>query len=340
MGELAVVLVTYRRIDLLKIALHSLSQAVQGLHVQQNRFVVKTYLCVNGSDEESLSVVLAAKQQNPNLHLHIEHLRKPLTPAGARNHLLKMVSSPYVFFMDDDVQLPPQIFIHFLQLYQLDPAIDIWGGPNLTPIGSTSRKLDNGWFLVQPLIVGPIAMRYGFSKKKIQRGSQFNLMLCNLFIRREAMGQQAFKVFFKTAEENELIYRLEKQGCKMASSDLLFVWHERRQNYKDFLKQIFCYGYGRGQLFCRVSVKRQKLFIAVPVFISLALISWTKTLWIFLLWLIILKTLYITQLKRFNILAMFVPLMMWFCYSTGLLLGLASMRKNLLKSNHTHIYES
>lgn len=333
MNELSVILVTYQRKDLLKRALGSLSRAVHFAQNWKSDFVVKTYLCINGDDNESLPAALEVKEKNPQFDLQITTLDKAVTPAAARNHLLNLANSSFVFFMDDDVELPPNIFIHFLQLNKSMPAIDVWGGPNLTPHSSSQEKLDNGWFVAQPLIVGPVARRYSLSGKNFLPGNQFNLMLCNLFVRREVIDQQGFEVFFKTAEENELIYRLEKNGSQMASSDLLFVWHERRSSYQNFLKQIFYYGYGRGQLFFRVPIKRQKLFISAPIIVLLTLALFVKAVWLILIWLVTLNIIYLIQFRRLNLVVFFMPPLMWILYCVGLLQGFWFMKKTKLNQN-------
>lgn len=324
MRDLSILIVTFERADLLEKALNSLLVAVQCARKKYSDFEVETNLCINGQDKVTLNR-LARFETISTLNMHVERIDKSITPAAARNLLLRREQGRFIFFMDDDIELPPDILLNFVQMSTDEPSIDVWGGPNLSPLNSSRCKQDNGWLVSQELIIGPIAWRYKKTRHRLQKGSQFNLMLCNLFISRDAMNSKKFGEFFKTAEENELIYQLDRQGCKMKSSDRLFVWHERRENYFKFLKQIFFYGYGRGQLFYQEPIRNQKFFIFFPILFLLLLLAIFNVPWIICVWLGVIKMLYIYRFRRWNNFILVLPIFIWVFYFLGLVTGLKRM---------------
>ena len=333
--SLSIILISYQRIDLLEKSLKSLVSAIEIVKNNTCELLLSVYICINGTDDESYQLALNIKRSFGAISTNIIYNSKPVTPAAARNQLLQLVTSEFVFFMDDDVYLPNNIFLNFWHLKNQYPNIDVWGGPNLTPPSNSQKQKDCGWLVSQALIVGPIAQRYVFSSKDLSLGGQFNLMLCNLFVRNKVL-KKGFEFFFKTAEENELIYRLQRQKCQMLASSQLFVWHERRKTYTEFIKQIFYYGYGRGQLLARVSLFKQKLFLLVPIvclFCLFFLFAFPKTIFaMILLWLTCIQFLYFIQVRHLSVKILFLPLLMCVAYTIGLFRGQTEMITQYQKS--------
>ena len=255
--KISVILVTHGRPNLLLRALASYEVARSSAE-KSGPFDFDLRILVNGHDDKTVEL-LSGKH-------HFQQVDFPVTPAAARNFLLKDVHSPWVFFMDDDIELPKSFFKNFYQLAFDHPDVEIWGGPNMTPMLNNYLQLRNGWILACSLITGPVSSRYALSGRKTCDGNQFNLMLCNLFIKSYRLSDATFLPIFKTAEENELLYRLQEKKISACASDWLSVTHERRQNASSFLKQIFYYGFGRGQLFCTVSLAKQIHLLFFPHF--------------------------------------------------------------------------
>jgi succinoglycan biosynthesis protein ExoA len=338
--NLAIVLVTYKRADLLKRSLSSLALAIQESKDVYHSFNFRTYLCINGEDNESYQLALQFQKQDASFSMKIDCIPTPVTPAAARNNILQSVKDEFVFFMDDDVFLPKDIFLNFLRLACKFPEVDVWGGPNVTPIESSCQQKDCGWLLSQPLLVGPIAQRYALVNQKLVAGGQYNLMLCNLFVRHSILGT-GFEPFFKTAEENELIYRLQEKRCPMFASHDLYVWHERRANYLSFVRQIFFYGYGRGQLLRRVSIMRQKLVIlALFLFLFASMLFFVFPMIVFvftLIWLFLINFMYLLEFRRLNAKIFILPLLIYFAYLFGLFSGYQQTLYNFFKTKELRV---
>lgn len=317
MPSITVIIVTYDRLFLLEKAVNSLLPALAN---SSCRIDVK--LVINGPDVQT-------KKAAEKWLFHIVELEARVSPAAARNVGLENVESSWVFFMDDDVTLPENYFKQFEILVAEHPDIDVWGGPNLTPPGK--RVFDGGWYTENVLITGPIAYRYKMAGRRFSSGHQFNLMLCNLFMKAHCLKSRGFLSFFKTAEENELLYYITSQGWKMASSDSLFVWHERRSNPVHFLIQIFYYGYGRGQLLFHSSWKLQKIFILPPVLfatlIGLSMFYLKELGFVILLWLACLQAQFFVRYGKLSLLPVVLPLAIWTSYICGIFRGYSGVVK-------------
>ena len=74
-------------------------------------------------------------------------------------------------------------------------------------------------------------------------------ILCNLAVRRSAM--LPFDPDLVCAEENALLSEMSRRGIEMHYDPELAVFHERRDTFSGFGRQMYKYGRGRGQLMVR-----------------------------------------------------------------------------------------
>lgn len=329
--EVTAIVTTYGRPALLQRMLRSFESA-RSLVEKQYPVKLGLRIILNGDDAESEKIL--------SEHLPFDKINNPITPAAARNLLLEKIEGDWVVFIDDDVQLPNDFFINFKKLTDDYPDVDVWGGPNTTPSHSNRQQARNGWMLSSYCITGPVANRYARTGNVLSVGNQFNLTLCNLFIKAKCLKSSVFLPFLKTAEENELIYLLKDNGCKLAASDLLYVSHERRSDTRRFLKQIFYYGYGRGQLFFNVAISKQLIFVIVPLAVGTALVGSFFSPWFFLSWISVVNLSYFLSFKKFDPAAIWLPPAIWVFYVMGLARGIfASVQLVLKKRKNEAIQE-
>ncbi len=319
---MTVVAITYRRIFLLDKAFKSFLAAKN-----KAGFSIQFHLLVNGQDDETREWIESHRHLFESTNSKYVMLPKAVSPAAARNLLLAEISSDWVFFMDDDVNIPPDFFSSFEGLSTEFPQVDVWGGPNLTPV--SHKKFCAGWFAENPLITGPLARRYCLSGKKIQQGGQFNLMLCNLIVKARCLKDRGFLEFLKTAEENEWFYYIVSQGWRLAASDRLYVWHERRGSGGQLLKQIFYYGFGRGQLLVHDSLWRQKIFLLPPL-LTVAILAGLSLHFgyaagILSIWLSVIQFSYVRRFGRWDVSALILPPLIWLSYVGGMLRGASGL---------------
>ncbi|MGH2718400.1 MAG: glycosyltransferase [Actinomycetota bacterium] len=169
-------------------------------------------------------------------------------PGAARNLIVERARGELLLFVDDDVICEPTLLRRVVALASAHPEVGVFGGPNLTPPGSTRFQVIQGAVLGSALAAGPIRRRYG--KHAAGAANERQLILCNLAIRRSVMVP--FANHLACAEENGLLAELSRQGVRMHYDPDLVVFHERRPSPGGFIRQMLKYGRGRGQLMARV----------------------------------------------------------------------------------------
>jgi hypothetical protein len=127
------------------------------------------------------------------------------------------------------------------------PAVAVFGGPNLTPPGSSLFQIAQGAVLGSAVGAGPVRRRYG--RHPAGRADERFFTLCNLAVRRSAMT--AFPADVTGGEETVLLLELERRSGSMHYDPHLHVFHERRPGLRSFTMQMFKYGSGRGQVILR-----------------------------------------------------------------------------------------
>jgi O-antigen/teichoic acid export membrane protein len=201
---------------------------------------------LNGSNGAQGTRALASRYL-PSTPLRILELTKS-SPAQARNDVVRETRAHVLLFLDDDVEVPPELLVHTREIMS-DESIAVAGGPNLTPPGSPEFERLAGQVLGSALGAGPVRQRYTVSAPDV--GSERTLILCNLAMKRSVFAEVEFAGDLLCAEENELLARLARRGAKMVYRPELAVYHHRRDSLGSHLKQMAKYGLGRGQLVTR-----------------------------------------------------------------------------------------
>lgn len=121
--ECSVVIATYRGADRLPIVLASLARQTVG----KDRFEV--VLVDDGSPEgDALKLRKSCEAFENDLHIQIVHCDKNGGPARARNQGIKVARGQYIFFTDDDCELPAQWIETHVQTYRERPYVSFVGG--------------------------------------------------------------------------------------------------------------------------------------------------------------------------------------------------------------------
>lgn len=169
------------------------------------------------------------------------------TPAGLRNQVLHRARGELLLFLDDDATLPPDYLARLAELAGSHPEAGVFGGPNVTPFGSSRFEVTQGAVLSSLVGAGPVRRRYG--PHPATEADERYFTLCNLAVRREVMTR--FDDDLVCAEENELLGRLRASGVRMRYDPQLSSGHHRRPDRRGFAAQMWKYGRGRGQLAVR-----------------------------------------------------------------------------------------
>ena len=172
---------------------------------------------------------------------------------GARNFLVERSRGEWLLFLDDDVTCPSDLLASFVSIIDAHPNTDVVGGPNVTPDGSPLFEQVQGSVLSSFFATGPIRARYGAHRSGPADERSFNL--CNLAIRRSVMVP--FPSENVGGEETVVLSELARRGVRMHYDPSVAVAHARRPSLGQFARQIYKYGFGRGEAFvCHPNTRR------------------------------------------------------------------------------------
>lgn len=188
---------------------------------------------------------------------HVLHTHGRL-PGAARNPLVRAARGEFLLFLDDDVRAAPGLLAFLAQLAAEHPGAGVFGGPNVTPPGSSRFQFLQGAVLSSLMGAGPVRRRYG--ARHAQRADERWFTLCNLAFRRATMAE--FPDDLLCAEENAVLAELEARGEPMIYDPQLFVFHDRRVDWASFGRQMHKYGRGRGELLVREPRTVRAAFLA------------------------------------------------------------------------------
>jgi len=166
------------------------------------------------------------------------------TASEARNQGVTAARADVLYFIDDDVIVPPSALAEVVRAFAEHPDVDIIGGPNLTPPDDPEFAQLTGEILASPLGTGVTRVRY--AKAQAQHATERHLILCNMAVRRTVFDAGLrFPVFFG-GEENVLMGHADRLGFRLRYEPTVWVHHRRRGRLREFVSQIYRYGHGRG----------------------------------------------------------------------------------------------
>jgi glycosyltransferase involved in cell wall biosynthesis len=190
-------------------------------------------------------------------------------PGGARNFLVARARGDLLVFLDDDVTFSPDLLHRLGAAADAYPGVGVFGGPNLTPPGSTLFQIVSGAILGSMLATGPVRRRYG--RHAAGAADERFFTLCNMAIRRAVMPE--FPPSFSGGEENAVLHELAALRVPMRYDPSLVVYHERRASFGGFSRQMEKYGRGRGQVMARHPGSIRPAYL-----LPIALIVWLLSL--------------------------------------------------------------
>ncbi len=166
-----------------------------------------------------------------------------VTVSQARNHGVAAARAEVLYFIDDDVIVPPDTLAELERAFAAHRDVDIMGGPNLTPPDDPDFAQLTGEILASPWGTGVTRLRY--AKAPAQQATERHLILCNLAVRRSVFEAGIrFPVLFG-GEENVLMGHADRRGFKLHYLPELWVYHRRRTTFRDYVSQVYRYGCGR-----------------------------------------------------------------------------------------------
>jgi GT2 family glycosyltransferase len=189
-------------------------------------------------------------------------------PGGARNFLIARARGELLVFLDDDVTFSADLLRQLGAAADSHPDVGVFGGPNLTPPGSSIFQIVSGAILGSILATGPVRRRYG--RHTAGAADERFFTLCNMAIRRSVMPE--FPPSFSGGEENAVLHELAERHVPMRYDPSFVVYHERRATFGAFARQMEKYGRGRGQVMARHPRSTRPAYL-LPIALILWLVS-------------------------------------------------------------------
>jgi GT2 family glycosyltransferase len=230
---LSAVIVAFDRAALVDKCLESLALQTE------RRF--EAIVVLNGATAAVERVVVDCANADPRVRI----VRSgPTTASEARNAGIEIANGGLIYFLDDDVEVPPDGFAVALRVFAEHPDVAIAGGPNLTPPDDPGFAQMCGEVLASRFGTGITHYRYAIGREG--KASERNLTLCNLVVARRLFeqGERFPKPF--GGEENVLMGRAMHLGHRLWYSPSLWVYHRRRSRPREHVAQASRYGFGRG----------------------------------------------------------------------------------------------
>lgn len=168
-------------------------------------------------------------------------------PSRQRNRGAKLASGDVLYFLDEDVMLPPSTLGRARKAFENDSSLAALGGPNLTPARDSFLQKIFGAALGSGWGTGKSQARYAPVGKRREAGEK-ELILSNLLVRADVFeSTKGFHESLYPNEENELLDRVKTGKWRVVYDPALFVLKSQRNSFGAFSRQLFGYGKGRAR---------------------------------------------------------------------------------------------
>lgn len=194
-------------------------------------------------------------------------------PTVQRNECIKQSSGDIVYFIDNDSIVSPDNIKEANIIFESDEQTAIVGGPAVHKVSSLIEmyidKCMRSYYAV-----GPIANRYRFDNVGIKEGTDRDVILCNLFVRRNVLFEAGlFNEDLYPNEENALIDKILSLGYKLIYNPKIMVQRPPRSNLKAYIKMLLNYGRGRFEQLFRDFNAKNLIFTLPSLFSNYILLS-------------------------------------------------------------------
>lgn len=165
-------------------------------------------------------------------------------PAGARNAGLATVSTPYVAFVDSDVEIAGSEVTRLARHFA-DPAVSLVG-PRISGI---ARSADPRWF--ERYDAEASSLTLGTTPGTVQPGAAVAWLPSACLVARTAAIAPGFDPELRVGEDVDLVWRLVEAGHRVRYDPTIEAHHDARQTMHGWLGRKFVYGSGGAALAAR-----------------------------------------------------------------------------------------
>ncbi len=202
---------------------------------------MKFTLVIPVAPERSAEIIESIKKLDyPNNEFHVVVVRGR-NPSDNRNKGAEKALGNYVVFLDDDGVIERDYLISVEGFFEKHPEVDVVGGPQLTPKDEEGFALVSGYALSSRFGAWKLSNRYSETRERLDADETF-VTSSNLICRREVIEKIKFDSRLFPGEDPKFISDVKKEGFRVAYSPDIIIYHRRRADIENFIKQIFNYG--------------------------------------------------------------------------------------------------
>ena len=204
--------------------------------------------------------------------LRIRSTQTVILPSEKRNRGYRISKGDILVFMDDDAY-PPKDWLSQAHRLFSRKKIDAMCGPGVLPL--QAKFSEKVFDQVLQTTIGSGLYTYRFTEESARYVDDYPTM--NFFIKRKLFKKiGGFREHYWPGEDsklcNEITY-IAKES--ILYSPRLVVFHHRKKNLVEFLKQHARYGFHRGVFFIQGDENSQKIIYLIPTLLVVYLILFT-----------------------------------------------------------------
>lgn len=190
-------------------------------------------------------------------------------PAGKRNQGYRVSKGDILVFVDDDAY-PPKDWLAQARRLFLKKKIDAMCGPGILPL--QAKFSEKVFDQVLQTTIGSGLYTYRFTEENARYVDDYPTM--NFFIKRNLFKKVGgFRERYWPGEDSKLCNEITHAAKEpILYSPRLVIFHHRKKNLFEFLKQHARYGFHRGVFFIQGDKNSQKIIYLIPALLVVYLI--------------------------------------------------------------------
>ena len=184
-----------------------------------------------------------------------------------RNRGAKRVKTKWAAYINMHTVLADDWSEKAMEFFKKHPEIDMLGGPHLNPKEETFFGKVSGYALGSVFGSSVSSFRYSAGKELLNANEE-HLSGANLIFKSKILEKVQFDENLYPGEDPNFIKDAKKEGFKVAYSPNLKTFQRRRDNLKDFVKQIYYYGSARPNKEKFSETLKMPSYLVPPLFLS------------------------------------------------------------------------